>query len=952
MALFDDELRKAQQQRAMYNAQLRANQAQADYDQRMGQAQSSMEAAQSKAVNPLESVLSGLVSGAQGLWNAGAGAVNALTGGIQSAAHSQNTKNTMADASNRRNEIAKKYGYASYSDAMNDDNASQDFWNEIKGVNSDTMGKLNKSKEEYVNSDTYKNLANMSQNKYGADAIRGWNFLGDVLTAGTGGIGANVALNSGQGFLGGIADQLEETPDGTQFNWDEALKRGVSSAAGGAVAGIVGGKLGNMGGKSNLGKILGSNVGRGMATGAASSAVTAGAQTALEGGNLEQVLSNAANAGKTGALYGGITSGAMGLANKGFNKLSDVINKEKTPNVIGQEVEPTTRAKAQDITEDGEIATGWGDKNMTGAAQKRNKLQKFGDTLQDTGQKTQDQAVIGKLKGNLADEVAAKNSIQRLRDLGFEPSDYKQAANLSEVANKWYDDQVKTSKVRLDMPDTYKLADDAAYYRNLSADQADKLKMDITKRLDAVRKTGGGLSTFDAAGLEKVAKGLGQDAERMTTTNYGGSKKRISNLSADAEAYANALNDIKAQLRSKVDDMTDYNPDSLRKVLKNAGATDQQINYLTDAKSMAAVKRNTSLLEDARNMYTQIKSSPLKRGANADASTNFTTQAANASGISGLLNMAAQPIGGAVGKVEKGLGRVISGAGDIVAGNGGKIMPENLSNALSAGVDKFANSAINTTNVANSQAGNLVSALTNAAQRNAIRQNAVTQSGVASNNVASQNAMNDAQMGMNAAKADYDAAMQTYNNVQAMAAPEANANTAKLEQITRAMDLALAAGDLNAYSQLASLYQTAYKIYAPTETATSGLSSLNATQQNNLAKLESAGSAIDQLEQLYNQAGGGQGRLGGKIAELGASLGMNSAASSYNSAARGLINQIAAAVGKTDSLNTEGEVQRALDLVPKITDTPEEAQVKLQSLRNMLNANKQTYQNIYGVSQQ
>jgi chromosome segregation ATPase len=166
------------------------------------------------------------------------------------------------------------------------------------------------------------------------------------------------------------------------------------------------------------------------------------------------------------------------------------------------------------------------------------------------------------------------------------------------------------------------------------------------------------------------------------------------------------------------------------------------------------------------------------------------------------------------------------------------------------------------------------------------------------------------------------------------------------------MDLALAAGDLDSYGKLASLYQTAHKIYAPSETTAGDASSLNATQQGNLAKLESAGSAIDQLEQLYNQAGGGQGRLGGKIAELGASLGMNSAASSYNSAARGLVNQIAAAVGKTDSLNTEGEVQRALDLVPKITDTQEEAQAKLQSLRSMLNANKQTYQNIYGVSQQ
>ena len=201
---------------------------------------------------------------------------------------------------------------------------------------------------------------------------------------------------------------------------------------------------------------------------------------------------------------------------------------------------------------------------------------------------------------------------------------------------------------------------------------------------------------------------------------------------------------------------------------------------------------------------------------------------------------------------------------------------------------------------------------------------------------------------------DYDGAItqaqQAYTNAQTMA-PAANTDTGRLDQITRAMDLALAAGDLDSYSKLASLYQTAYKIYAPAAETASSASSLNATQQGNLAKLESAGTAINQLEQLYNQAGGAQGRLGGSLAQFGGALGINSGASAYENAARGLINQIAAAVGKTDSLNTEGEVQRALDLVPKITDTPEEAQAKLQSLRSMLNANKQTYQNIYGVAQ-
>lgn len=843
MALFDDELRKAQQQRAMYNAQLRANQAQSRYE--TAQANIPQKNDDGGLVGALKNAWNGLTSGATSLWNATAGGVNEIAGGIQSAAHSQNTKNTMADASNRRNEIAKKYGYASYSDAMNDDNASQDFWNEIKGVNSDTMGKLNKSKEEYVNSDTYKNLANMSQNKYGADAIRGWNFLGDVLTAGTGATAANVAFNSGQGFLGGIADQLEETPDGTQFNWDEALKRGTSSAAGGAVAGIVGGKLGNMGGKSNLGKILGSNVGRGMATGAASSAVTAGTQTALEGGDLGQVLASAADAGKRGALTGGITASAMGLANKGFNKVSDAINKETTPNVARTVVEAETKPITTDATDTDAKATGWGNKDMEGSVKKKNLLQKTGQTLRDTGQQTKDATVYGKLKGNLADEMASKNSVERLRQIGFGPSDYEQAANLSEVANKWYDDQVKASKVRLDMPDTYKLADDAAYYRNLSADQADKLKMDITKRLDAVRKTGGGLSTFDAAGLEKVAKGLGQDAERMTTTNYGGSKKRISNLSADAEAYANALNDIKDRLRSKVDDMTDYNPDSLRKVLKNAGATDQQVDYLTDAKSMAAVKRNTSLLEDARNMYRQIKSSPMKRGANADNSTSITTQLANASGAGQLLNTMLRPVALTVGNVEKGVGNVLSGIGDRIAGNGGNVLPSNLSNLANKAVDSFANSAVNTTNVANSPAGNAVNAITSGVQRGAIRQNALNEAEKALENKAYTDALNNAQAEAEAARVDYEnsiaQASPAYQAQQSYAQPQTTtiAPTSSLDRISQAMNMALAAGDITAYGQLADLYTKAYKIYEmQNPTANTTAKDLTANQSKALTGLQ------------------------------------------------------------------------------------------------------------------
>lgn len=886
MAFFDDELRRLQQIKARNDALEQAQLAEQNYANQMAQAQA--QAAQVGPTNPLESFLTGI---GNTIGNVGKTLADIPGTAIANWIDLAQGKNQNAEGSNTQEWKKSLYG---------GDNA----------------------KDRYA--------------KAGGTALDAAATVSDFIP----GLGtaAKVGLNVAQGVGSGIAQNYIDK--GANVSLEDALKGALVGGASAGVGQAVGGKLASKaGGDGILSKALTNNVSRGAITGATAGATGGGLSAALNGGD---VLGGALQGAQGGALGGAAMAGTMGLAGAGI----DALNRK----VTGVDVEPSVTPKMQNaVADDGEVATGWGDKNMTGAAKKRNTLQKFGDALQDTGQKTQDQSVIGKLKGNLADDVAAKNSVQRLRDLGFEPSDYDRAANLSEVANKWYDDQVRASKVKLDMPDTYKLADDAAYYRQLSPDQAAKLKMDITKRLDAVRSSGGALSTFDAAGLEKVAKGLGQDAERMTTTNYGGSKKRISNLSADAEAYANALNDVKAALRSKVDDMTDYNPDTLRRVLKDAGATQKQIDYLTDAKSMAQVKRNTSLLEDARNMSRQIKSSPLKRGANSDASTNFTTQVANASGLSGLLNMAAEPVGKVVGKVEKGLGKAISGAGDITAGTGAG----NLAGKLG------------------SKATNLVGALNNDTLNNAsyagylptfgqvMTSQVARQAGLGADRVLNNQAeLQEAQQQMQNVQNEYDSAMNqaqtAYANAQAMAEPEMTAGQQQLDRIARAMDLALSAGDLESYGELASLYKTAYSMYGADTAAAAqgGTSKLNATQQGNLAKLESAGSAIDQLEQLYNQAGGGQGRLGGKLTELGASLGMNSAASAYNSASRGLINQIAAAVGKTDSLNTEGEVQRALDLVPKITDTPEEAQTKLQSLRNMLSANKQTYQNIYGVQAQ
>ena len=171
---------------------------------------------------------------------------------------------------------------------------------------------------------------------------------------------------------------------------------------------------------------------------------------------------------------------------------------------------------------------------------------------------------------------------------------------------------------------------------------------------------------------------------------------------------------------------------------------------------------------------------------------------------------------------------------------------------------------------------------------------------------------------------------------------------AQLADIANGMQLALAAGDIASYNKLEDLYQSAYKMYQlqyPTQEPTE--SKMTTAEKNQIAKLQSAGTALDQLESLYTKAGGGQGIIGGNIANFLGGLGLNSDVNTYNQLAQGLINQIGAAIGKTDSLNTEGEVQRALSLVPKITDDNQTAMNKLATLRQLLQQNTNTYNQLY-----
>jgi hypothetical protein len=170
-----------------------------------------------------------------------------------------------------------------------------------------------------------------------------------------------------------------------------------------------------------------------------------------------------------------------------------------------------------------------------------------------------------------------------------------------------------------------------------------------------------------------------------------------------------------------------------------------------------------------------------------------------------------------------------------------------------------------------------------------------------------------------------------------------NTGNSQVDLLGRAMELAMEADDAAAFGTLYGMYNSAIQNL-------SNGNNLNAAQQTQIAKFDTAEDAINELESLYNQAGGGQGIITGNIRNLAGNWSLDSDARTYNQMAEGLVNQIAQAIGKTDSLNTEGEVKRALQLVPSLTDDAQTAENKLRTLREMLAQTKANYYGAYGVS--
>lgn len=316
-----------------------ANRAQRDYEDQAAQAQANLSQAQSRPMGGLESVLAGIGEKFNDWGNTIGNIGRTVIGAVSEPFSKAETDRINSDDSARRNEIAKRYGFSSYSEAANSDRASQDFWNEIKGVTEATQQRLKNKMESDRNS--LGNVRNIDLNTAKGQAL---STASDVLQV-LGPIGNVVG-----GVTEGVGSSYKNAAGGTDSDvWGgDNLGRTLGNAAIGGVTAFIGDKVGGKlaskaPGDGILSRAIHSNVGRGTIAGAAAGATGGGLGAALNGGD---VLQGTLQGGLGGAMAGGTMAGTMGLIGTGIDRLNRRVNPQTGVDT------PTTTKVAQNIADD------------------------------------------------------------------------------------------------------------------------------------------------------------------------------------------------------------------------------------------------------------------------------------------------------------------------------------------------------------------------------------------------------------------------------------------------------------------------------------------------------------------------------------------------------------------------------------------------------------------------
>lgn len=713
---------------------------------------------------------------------------------------------------------------------------------------------------------------------------------------------SSVAANTALGALGGFGDEFQQ--QGADASLESAANRAIASGAAGLATGGLNRKLGNA--TSKVGSALLNNkfatstLGRGALSGALGGAVGGSTSAALGGGDVAQA-----------ALQGGLTGAAGGATQAsimaGANKLGQLaLNKIKQPKTV----------TANNVLEDTQATETDGDGVTIGAPKdkitNRNKLQKIGDELQQNARETKWQGLYENLDKKTAERAVKTQAPQKLADMGVEPEMYGEYAKTSNYINEQVSKLAKDSKVKVNLPN---LTD------QLSADNTGAILSDpARKKYNAIVKQivadGKNPSEYSASYLLEKSREIGSKAANLT-----------GNVD-DVKALRSALTDAKYILRdaatnalSEAGVTGDLTTEYIARGLKKMGANQDVIDYYSapngeNAPNASDYINRSSIFEQARDMDIEMNAEKLTRNA-SKGKTNVIDRALTYTGLDKPVDTIGRNIIAPVAATAQNVtGKAVSYLGDKTQN-----LPQ--TQPLSQNTQAMLGNIIGRT-TGQQQASNAV--------QNAHKaQDYQNLENMLSNIQSSSQGISGGQTG------------NMLGGYSPATPAQSNSLLNQLTDIANGMSLAMAAGDISAYSQLADLYKTAYNIYQMQNelTGANSTSSSNQKLSKTQQQANAASISLDQLENMdpdFGYAVSGIPILGNIV---------NAQGNQYESTAKSLAMQIGYMLSGANIKESEAEaIGRAY--VPQPFDSDETRRYKLNQARKII----QQYQNGYVTDDQ
>lgn len=885
-------------------------------------------------------------------------------------------------ARDARNEIAKKYGYSSYADAMNDDNFWSKAGDELKDINDTQKNGINLASDIAKAGDT--NDINLNQAK--GQALSTIGTIADFAP------GLGVVGNVASGALEGIGDAYKTAAQqGTDINWNEAGARALAGAGSAVASGAIGSAVGKQAGKlveNGVGGIRGAvakgltgntltgAAARGAISGAAGGAASGGIMNAMTG---QDALQGAIEGARSGAAGGALMGGGQAALAKMGNSLSSRIQDYAQNN--------------SDSAMAGSIA-GIVD-NLTGTLSDRS--QASTDSISDNSPKTRELSSRERMKlENKYNKAKAAQGEALLDQYGTLDKPTRRAIkDGGKVLSGLQDNMGITTPEELGYAHKNLTTGDGIISQITNEIAGTANDVDITFNRNDLKKmiaqaNLGDIDTKDSSSakgrtvmttIENAIKSIPDASADGTTANgkdvldavrklnakaadlEGNDGRRYHNPSSEDLSQAKVLKDVARQLETRVNEgsindisniVTPERIQAMRDIFPNNETYQKWIdNNVANNKTSKQWRSSVKPLVDggkiveASNMSGGSFADKVKNGISAATSRNTLLaigqiaagKVADSETVSALRAKRAQSNANKYQAQLNGEAPVKSNAfGSIGNRLGG-------SNQIGGALTDFSNQMID--------AGNRQEA-------RGIAQNAI-------NNVENQQLQNQAQSAMqnfantygsdtlqaalagmqNQGAGGYDLANSLVGNIQAPTAAQTeygqalaaaqdgavsgNPMTAQLENqmqmLQNGMQNAMAAGDMTSYAKIMDLYNNAYKMYSTIQSAeakntTSSASKLSDTQKKALA-------ARSQLAQLSSLNPTGRSMLPDWLRNL-------TGGDEYTSAA----SQLASTIGYMQSGANVSESEKAAirtNYIPQATDSAEVRARKLQAAQQLLN---------------